>query len=368
MDLISRSAALDALRHLPAMGAAPVVPEPLTPPMVPAVTVGSRLLARGSGTPLFHEYATVPVSDVGHRAYILLHPGGALGLHLPDGSLYRMLPSEINHSSQPRWRRKRPDCFVYLYLNQLREYDVAADKSTTLHEFSDLANINGRGESDISEDDDHLVLCSGQYVFVYEISSGKKTFQMQMPDPFDNLYITPQNEALVGFYGDTGVVLFPEHGSRQIARTLAHNDVMRDRAGDAILVRVNANDDPNLKGCNNGIEAVRLADGKVTCLWPMGWNPLGGAQSLACHISCPDNTDGKQNFCIVSTYNPNNKDDPEPNANCIIQVALDGSGIKNLGKHGADSKDYGLQPKASVSHDGREYVYDSQGAVYVGSI
>ena len=336
----------------------PVPPSPI-PPVLPQPP-GIRKLVSG----LTHEYSTMYPGDVVHRGVLLQHPGGSFGLHFLDtGKLYAMMPGGINHSSQPRWRRTKPDCFLYLYLNELREHNPGNHSTTVIRKF-DLPNINGMGESDISEDDDHLVLCSGRHIFVYELSTNRIIREVDAPADFNNLYLSSDNRPVIGFYGSAGIQILDHDGRlRKVAGKLGHMDCSSDASGNPIMVWTNSDDDtgpdrrPALVDCQNGIVKVDLNTGKQTCLASLDW-------SLAVHISLPH----RATFALVTTYDPRSKDNPLPEANALLKVNIDGSGYSVLAKHGSKADVYDRQPKASVSPDGTRYIYDSNGDVFVGTI
>jgi len=357
MDLLDRIKNILTVDELARFKPAPP-PQP-TPP-------GVRKIATG----LQHEYATMYPEDPDRHLILLQHPAGCYGLHFtgdgyPDDEsrFYRMLPAEISHSSQPRWRRTKSVTFCYLWANEIREYDCATGKITTLKRF-DLPQINGMGESDLSEDDDHIVLASGRNVFVYEFSTDRILDRYEVPEEtFDNLYLSPDNRAVVGLY-KAGVVIMDGFGDAvRIAAALGHMDVSSDVDGNPIAVWCNSADASGenkhaaLANCENGIVKIDLKTGKQTCLLPLDW-------SLAVHISLPD----RAVFALVSTYDPTNPDSKVQYANENLVVAVDGSSVRSLGKHNADSRTYEGKPKASISPDGTRYVYDSRGDVYLGTI
>jgi hypothetical protein len=341
-------------------------PEPPLPQPQPP---GVRKIATG----LTHEYSTMYPGDPLHRALLLQHPGGFYGLHSAiDGGRITMLPAEINHSSQPRWRRSKPDCFLYLWASEIREYDIGTGQITTLKKF-DLARIDGMGESDLSEDDDHIVLCAGRTVFVYEFNTDRILNHYAAPEAFNNLYLSPDNRALIGFNeaiqrdGDNkgrGIkIVNSSEDVGPVAAALGHMDVSSDRNGNPIAVWCNSADSSGKDkhaekpDCENAIVKINLDTGFQDCLLSLDW-------SLAVHISLPD----KATFALVSTYDPLDPESTVQYANENLIVELDGSGVRSLGKHGADSRSYAGKPKASVSPDGTRYVYDSRGDVFLGTI
>lgn len=367
-ELIDRLSTILTPEERAKLAGLPLPVQPVPPPVpAPVPTLkGIRKLASG----LTHEYATMWPGDPLHRAIILQHPHGQLSLHYQDtGAKYADLPSVVNTGSQPRWRRTKPDCFLYLWLNELREFNAGTLTSTTIRKFSDRANINGMGESDLSEDDRHIVLCTGRDAFVYDYQADQIITSFTIPAPFDSLYLTSTNQPVIGFYAGghalwTGTMFWP------LAAALGHMDTSSDASGQPVMVWCNAADTTGvgknaaLANCKNGIVLINIATGVQKCLLSLDW-------SLAAHISLPD----RAAFALVTTYDPKNSASVAPWANSIVKVPLDGSTPSVLVKHGskiesgttADEK-YALQPKASVSPDGTRFVYDSNGDVFLGSV
>lgn len=330
----------------------PEPPPPDTPPP-PVSTPGITKIATGRG----HEYSTMYPGNADHRWLLLQHADGFLDLVQTDGSLVRTLPAQINTGSQPRWSRKNPTCFWFLYLNEFRQYDVVADKVSTVRKFEQMSTVNGMGESDISEDDDHVVLCDGGHVFVYEISSDKVVAEFQAPGAFDSLYLTPKNEPVIGVY-ETGTHVLENGRLKNLTPSIGHMDVSSTKDGRSVLVRTNAADKTGVpEGCGNGIELVDTATGVRTCLLSLDWK-------LAVHVSSPDRAE----FALVSTYAPGDPNSPVKYANELLKVMLDGSGVTSLAKHGAGTVPFTYEGtcRAAISPDGTHYVYDSKGDVYLG--
>ena len=161
--------------------------------------------------------------------------------------------------------------------------------------------INGRGESDICFDGNHLVLVGNhQDVFVYDLSTDTKgpVLATTALGGFDNVSITPDDHVLVGWYASgagryRGVELFDSEMAflRQVSPVIGHMDVTRDVNGDEVLLLVNAAHPSPPPGCTNAIVKISLASGDETCLVSLDW-------SLGAHVSGPDGN----GWSIVSTY------------------------------------------------------------------
>src|SRR5438093_1596542 len=313
----------------------------------------------GSLPLISNEYSTMSPWSEGN-AHPLLVPHSYFALYDGEGHYVKDLPLEVNATSQPRWSRRSPDVFYYLSGNTLKSYDVATDARAVVRVFDEYTGINGLGESDISSDGDHFVLVGDfRDVFVYEISTDTKGSVLDTTGlgGFDDVYITPDNNVLVGWYAvgsapRQGVELYDRDMRflRQVSRTLGHMDVARDVDGSEVLLLGNASDPEPV--CSNGMVKIRLSDGRQTCLVTFDW-------SMSVHISAPD----RGGFVIVGTYAPA---DPDPTLGFrtytdeIMQVSLDGSEVRRLAHHRSRPfNSYGWTPRASVSRDGSRLVYSS---------
>lgn len=361
-DLIDRIKGVLTAEEVLRFAGTPAAPPPLPTPALPP-TKGVRLLAKD----LTHEYGTFYPVDILHRGALLQHPGGAFGLHyLSSGALNQMLPAIISHSAQPRWRRKQPDHLVFRYLDELRDFNAGDGTISTIRKFN-LPDINnGKGESDVSIDDDHIALCSGQQIFVYEFSTDRIVYEFTALGSFNNFYITSSNEVIVGYNvpkapltlpllnDKSGHILHRKDGSTFLLATgLGHMDCSADKSGNPIMVWNNSLDDSGanrnakLPNCTNGVVLVDLASGKQTCLAQIPWE-------FAMHISLPDHAE----FVLVSLYNKTSTEN--------LKVGFDGS-VASLGKHGP-APTYEEQPHASISPDGTQYIYNDSGDTWLGTL
>ncbi|OLC56043.1 MAG: hypothetical protein AUH92_00880 [Acidobacteria bacterium 13_1_40CM_4_69_4] len=306
-----------------------------------------------------NEYSTMTPWSEGNAHLLLVHHS-YFALYDGQGRYVKDLPLDVNSSSQPRWSRGSPDVFYYLRGNALLSYDVGTDTRAIVRVFGEYTAISGLGESDISEDGDHFVLVGdGRDVFVYTISTDTKGPVLDTTGlgGFDDVYITPDNNVLVGWYAVgsdryQGVEMYDRNMGflRQVSRTLGHMDVTRDIDGTEVLLQDNASDPQPV--CYSAVVKIRLSDARQTCLFTFDW-------SLAVHISAPD----RSGFAIVSTYAPG---DPDPlhgwraYTNEILRVSLDGSEVRRLAHHRSRPfNTYGWMPRASVSRDGSRVVFSS---------
>ena len=314
----------------------------------------------GNLTWIADEYATMSPFNSDNSRIILVHQS-YFGLYDGTGFYIRDLPLEVSASTEPRWSRKNNHTLYYVHGNQLKTYDISSGVMNIVHTFSEYSAISGMGESDISFDGDHFVFAGdGRYVFVYQISAGKKYQVLDTGGTeFDSVYITPSNNVILswtqsGTVRHTGQELFDTNMNflRQVGHADGHKDVTLDSNGDEVLVWTNSNDPQPI--CNNGIVKIRLADGQQTCLASLDW-------SLAVHISAPDNS----GFVYVETYAPG---DPTSSGgwvaytNELLQIKLDGSQVLRLAHHRSrpfQTNTYNWQPKISTSRDGSRVVYGS---------
>jgi len=307
---------------------------------------------------IVNEYSTMsPFNQDGSRL-LLLHLS-YFALYDGEGNFIENLPFEISSSSEPRWSRKNPSILFYVSENQLKQFDVASRKASVVHTFKEYRSVRGHGESDICFDGDHLVLAGdGRFVFVYEISTDRKgpVFDTGGRE-FDSLYITPDDHVTItwvhpGRSRYQGIELFDREMNflHQVTRAGGHMDVTRDIDGGEVLVWANAGDPKPI--CKNGVVKVRLADGQQTCLLSLDW-------SLALHVSAPD----RAGWVLVGTYtsgDPRHDGVWDKYANEILQIGLDGSGVKQVAHHRSRPfNSYWWSPRASVSRDGSKLIYSS---------
>lgn len=316
----------------------------------------------GMATTISHEYSTMSPFNIdntrlllGHLSYFALYDGSG-------NFLKNLWPSPgILGSAEPRWSKTDPNVLYYVSGNRLMKYNIGTDVAATIHTFSEYSAISGKGESDISHDGNHFVFSGdSRYVFVYEISSDTKGPVLDAGSgKFDDLYITPNNNVIVGYYATgssrfNGMELYDRNMNflRQITHVLGHQDVTMD-GGEEVLIWANGADPNPQVSCNAGIVKVRLSDAKQTCVWTQTtWNS-------AYHISAPDNS----GWFFVETYNPVDVIPPagwDAQTNEILQVKLDGSEVRRLLHHRSRPLNgYTYQPKVSVSHDGTKLVFAS---------
>jgi hypothetical protein len=311
-----------------------------------------------------HEYSSVSPFNIdntrlllGHQSYFALYDGA--GNYLRD-----LWPNPgILGSSEPRWSKKDPNEFYYISGNRFMKYNVGTNAITTVHTFPEYASISGKGEEDISADGDHFAFAGdSRYVFLYEISTDTKGAVLDAgAGTFDSLYITPNNNVIVGYYATgskrfNGFEVYNRNMQfqRQLTHVLGHQDVTLDTNGEELLVWANGADPNPPVSCPAGIVKVRISDAKQTCIWngPSDW-------SNASHISAPDNS----GWVIIETYDPVDIIPPTgwmPQTDEIILVKLDGSECRRLLHHRSRPLNtYTYQPKASISHDGTKLVYAS---------
>ncbi len=305
-----------------------------------------------------NEYASINPFNA-DRTRILLIRGGTFWLYDVASKSGHDIP--ILASEEPRWDVHAPDWLYYIpqrTRNALVAHNVATGAERVVHVFSEYSSINGKGESDISEDGNHFVfygtpLTGLPEVFVFELTTVSKSWTFQQATPIDGLKISPDNRIILS--GPLGIfVLDPaDRSTRKLCNADGHAAVGRDVDGSEILVWTNS-DDPTPIACSNGIVKVRLADGRQTCLLSLDW-------SLAVDISL------HAGVCLVSTYAPTASGAPYTDQ--ILKVALDGSPAEILCDHGSRPlNSYNWQPKAALSRDGSRFVFSSNmGAIPPGA-
>lgn len=308
---------------------------------------------------IINEYSTMSPFNGDNSRLLLMHQS-YFALYDGSGNFIKDLPFEVNATSEPRWSRTDADVFYYVKGNQLKQYKTSTDSISLVRTFREYSAIHGSGESDICFDGDHLVLVGdNKEIFVYEISSDQKgpVLNREGLGGFDQLYITPNDNVLVGWYAVgkgrfQGIELYDRNMNflRQVAPTIGHMDVTRDINGQEVLIWANAADPAPI--CSNGVVKINLSDGQQTCLLSLDW-------SLAFHVSAPDGN----GWCVVTTYAPS---DPDPISNWplytneILQLKLDGSEVRRLAHHRSRPfNGYNYTPRTSLSRDGSRLVYSS---------
>ena len=310
---------------------------------------------------IVNEYATMSPFNLDDSRILLQHQS-YFALYDGEGRYQKDLPFEVSASSEPRWSRADPNVFYYVTGNTLKSYNAGTDVRTVVHTFPEYARVDGRGESDMCFDGDHLVLVGDvRDIFVYELSTDTKGPALDTTGhPFDSVYIAPGDQIIVS-WNDTGsaryagMELFDRSMSflRQLATVNGHKDVSLDTDGQPILLWLNAADPQAPATCQNGVVKIRLADGQQTCLLSLGWG-------VAAHVSAPDGG----GWFFVSTYAPG---DPKPilgewrlYTDEVLQIRTDGSEVRRLAHHRSRPLNpYWYTPRASVSRDGRRLVYSS---------
>lgn len=291
-----------------------------------------------------NEYSSIcPFNADNSRLLLVAHDHFAL--HDGDGGFIKDLA--IAASSEPRWDREDPGRLYYVSGNTLRLLDVETGTSHLLRTFAEYRQLSGRGESDISADGKHLVLEGDrQAVFIYNLETETQSpvLRMETAGLFDNLYISANNEAVIGWYAkgpgrQQGIEIYSpgmqiEH---QLTTTMGHCAVTRYQ-GRNVLLWCSSND-PAIN--RNAVVMVDMIDPTVkTVLMELDWR-------LAFHISTCD-----QPWCLVSTYAPDNSLPMQ-----LWKVPFDGSGPTLICNTGGVYRDYTSQPKAALSRDGSRAVF-----------
>lgn len=294
-----------------------------------------------------------------YRSYFALHDAHTF-------AFLKNLPFRIHAQSCPRWDLRDGRILYFFNDNRLLRYHAGTDQIETVHQFSEYTTIDTGGlreiggEGDISEDGDHFALAGDdRSIFLYELSTGRKSAVFPTDGRFNALYVTPDNNILIMWNADTGkgIELWrPDSpvAPRKIAPILSHQDVMRDADGSEILVWANS---PDGSVNNNGIEKIRLRDGKRTLLHGFGWDKDDVASSLVFHIAAPKRN---PNYVIVTTWDKENPNSTKPYANAILRVWVDGQ-VEELAKHHSFARTYEGQPKTAVSRDGTKLLFASNG-------
>ena len=320
-----------------------------------------------------HEYATMSAFNRDNTMIFL--QGDNTGYFIVDRNGKMLMRLEFSNSAEPRWSHTENDVFYYHEDNRLLKYSVTARRATTVAMFSQYERITfGGGESDISEDGDHLMIAGDmRHVGVFTLSTGKlgRVIDMSALNGWAEVYITANNNVAVRWEEDgegkyQGMGLFDGNMTfiRKVLPFGAHGDQARDVNGDEIIVMGAYRDLKPPPGCeNSGVEKVRLSDSKKTCILPLDW-----FQEI--HVSA--NSNGKHSWVLVSgtdvkgTADLPNKLKPDwqkgwrVRVNELILLKTDGSERRRIAHHRSRVAEfYWWQPRASLSKDARFALFDS---------
>lgn len=372
----------DRQAHLPANytnWSPPALGESFTDP-----TYGTRIMRLSNGlaqfhAPVHHEYATMSPFNKNNTYILLAVEGGGFYVVDPRGKVI-VDPTELGlgGASEPRWSGANPDVFYFheYRSNQIKKYDLRTRRKSVVHTFTQYSSINfGRGESDISEDGNHIVIIGDdRYVglFTFDDNRAGPTLDLKGLGSFDYFDVTPDNNVIVRWDADgkgrfKGFELYDKKMNfiRQITPYGAHADRGRDLNGEEVLLVLAATDLDPPRGCeNNGIEKIRLKDGRKTCLLALNWD-------VGTHISA--NNDGRNPWVLIDAMDERNGT-AKPNAtlprdwqsqwkayyNEIFMVKIDGSEARRIAHHRSRSFDtYWHTPRATISRDGAYAIFDS---------
>ncbi len=331
-----------------------------------------------------HEYSSMtPFNADNTRILLQTEARGWVVMDLRGNVIVSHNDLESYSVSEPRWSTSNPNVFFYHGngTNQLKKYDIVAKKETLVRTFTQFSMIDfGGGESDISDDGDHMLIRGdNRYIGVYTFSTDRlgATLDISTLGTYDYWDLTANNNVIVRWNAEgtgryRGFELYSQEMAflRQVHKYGAHADRGRDLNGDEVLLVLSSSDLNPPPGCeNNGIEKVRLSDGQRTCLMALNW-------SVGAHISA--NSNGSNPWVIVEltdeidgTANPNATLSSswqsvwKPYFNEILMVKMDGSEVRRLAHHRSRTLDwYWYQPRAAVSRDGSYAVFDSNFATY----
>jgi uncharacterized protein (TIGR03437 family) len=326
--------------------------------------------------PVHHEYSSMsPFNADNTRVLLLGEFNGFFVADLRGNVIVSADALNLGGLQEPRWSLTDRNIFYYHEDNQLRKYDLATRARTVVRGFPQFTSIDfGGGESDLSEDGDHLMIIGDKrYVGVYTISSNSLGPTLDtLGYAYDYFDLTPNNNVLANWGGEgtgryQGFELFDQRMNfiRQVAPFSAHADRARDSNGDEVLIVIAAADSEPAPGCApSGIEKIRLADSRKTCLLPLNWY-------AETHISA--NSDGRNPWALVSvtdttsgTAMPNEALPTDwanlwgPRYNELILVRVDGSEARRIAHHRSRIlDDYWFTPRAALSRDGRFAIFDS---------
>lgn len=324
-----------------------------------------------------HEYATM--SPFNKDGSLILLQADKHGFFVVDRNGKQVVPPaalQLGGSTEPRWSGQEAHVFYYHEDNQLKRFDVLTRQKSRVHAFPQYQKITfGGGEGDISEDGDHLMIVGdNRHVGMYTFSNATlgRVIDLTAFGEWHEVYVTANNNVLIrwsaeGTGKNKGTGLFDKEMNflHQVVPFVGHNDQGRDLNGDEVLLIAGYRDTAPAPGCeNSGVEKVRLADSKKTCLVPLNWGTVA-------HVS--SNSDGKNPWVLVSVTDTD-KGTAEANLNLppdwrsrwgvrfneLILAKIDGSERRRIAHHRSRTlSSYWYQPRAAISRDGSYAVFDS---------
>ncbi|MGH9804347.1 MAG: choice-of-anchor D domain-containing protein [Candidatus Acidiferrales bacterium] len=345
------------------------------------------------GVDVHHEYSSMSPFNSNNTRILLLTNQGAFYVVDSNGNII-VAPGSLGVSglNEPRWSMTDPNVFYYHQSNQMKKRNLSDGTTTAVRTFTQYSAINfGGGESDISEDGDHMVIVGdNRFVHVYRISTNTLGPALDLAgNSFDNFDMTANNNVL-GNYGSSGtgrfrgIELFDKNMNflRQVLPYGGHADRGRDINGDEILVITNNNDTSPLAGCAPGMIKVRLSDSQETCLVSFQKaTPSGGAWwNTSPHVSV--NNSGGHPWALISITDTTRPGTANPNGelpadwatrwgayyNELFLVKLDGTQAVRLAHHRSrpfplGGTNYWKIPRAAISRDGSYVLFDSDFAL-----
>lgn len=329
--------------------------DPVFKTKIKQVTDASNTLDPGYGDGRKFQFITPEYSSVTpfnrNSTALLLVQFSYFGLYDGNGNFKRhLLEHGISASSHPRWVNEYS--FLYLTGNQLKYYDVELNETFEYHTFKEYQKISMLGEGDISYDGKHIALVGDDKdVFLFDGGNKIKRKKYTFAVPFDQIYVTPHNNVLVGFkVGGTqrfaGLELYDQDMKfiKQITPIAApHMDVFQKDNGREFVAYAETNQ-------NNAVRVADLHSNEAYDLIKFDW-------SLAFHIGAARN-----NWLVVDTYDPHKKDyrNYKTYTNEIIRINYETGEIQRLCHHRSlPLDDYIYQPKATCDWAGDKIVFGS---------
>jgi hypothetical protein len=269
--------------------------------------------------------------------------------------------------SQGLWSTKDPNkmwCRIYngSIPNQLGYYDLAADRFTVLHTFSEFDEIDlGEGEGNVSNDDRYVALVgtkgSTKQIVVWDLLANSEVSRLDISNvtgtSLDNVsvsqsgnYVVMQWSGAFGYGRYQGVELYTRNLQflRQLSpRDGSHQDQCYDPSGNEVLVIVN--------DTSSALIARRFSDGATTTLLD------ASLSSWMIHVSCR-NID-RPGWVYISQFSPDliaKADDQK-----VFALKIDGSQtVEVFGfTHFSPNASYERTPMAVPNRDGSKVLFAS---------
>jgi hypothetical protein len=343
-----------------------------------------------------HAYSTLTPINATDTMLLINASDGSMRIKDTNGNVVVPRASMPNgNNGDPVWDALKGNVFYYTLNSVLYKGTISGSSviSTGLHTFAEYRGINTPDAADLSQDGDHIALVGQNAnntmdVFVWSLGQQVKTLVYTtactisgsitgtpQPGCVHKILLTPNNLLSIGFATEGTCA---ECGSRvwngssliHIQDFTNHTDWGYDLAGNPVFIASNnkstlagiANPCPSGWGMdvtqlNNIQSAVCLLDNQPS--WHVSYRgsvsqPWSALSFFDTRILGPEWFNNDANFQAPSASNWLRYEDE------LILAKVDGTTIYRLAHARSRSmEDYGAQPHAAISRDGKYVIFDS---------